>query len=167
VKRAAAVVLLSGLIALLTLGLPGCSSGSSAQPIGVSVTSSVAGNAIDQGQTVSLTASVTNDSKNAGVTWSVSGTSGSQGTLSGQSTTAVTYNAPATVTSAFTATVTATSITDTTKSASVQIKVNPLPAIASTPLQQRMQAPPTAQPQARLAEPVRSYGPSPQPCLRD
>jgi len=68
------------------------------------------------------------------VTWSVSGTSGSQGTLSGQSTTAVTYNAPATVTSAFTATVTATSITDTTKSASVQIKVNPLPAIASTPL---------------------------------
>lgn len=133
-KRAAAVVLLSGLIALLTLGLSGCSSGSSAQPIGVSVTSSVAGNAIDQGQTVSLTASVTNDSKNAGVTWSVSGTSGSQGTLSGQSTTAVTYNAPATVTSAFTATVTATSITDTTKSASVQIKVNPLPAIASTPL---------------------------------
>jgi len=58
VKRAAAVVLLSGLIALLTLGLSGCSSGSSAQPIGVSVTSSVAGNAIDQGQTVSLTASV-------------------------------------------------------------------------------------------------------------
>jgi len=125
----------TGLMVFLALALSGCG-GSSNQPVGVSLTSSVAGNAIDQAQTVSITASVTNDSKTAGVMWSVSGASGSQGTLSGQTTTAVTYNAPPSVTSAFTATVTATSITDATKSATVQIKVNPLPSITTTSLPQ-------------------------------
>jgi Putative Ig domain len=128
-------VVIAGLMVLLTVGLSGCGAGgSSNQPIDVSLSSNVAGNAIDQAQTVSITASVTNDSKSAGVTWSVSGTSGSQGTLSGQTTMAVTYNAPPTVTSAFTATVTATSITDATKSASLQIKVSPLPSITTTSL---------------------------------
>ncbi len=122
----------AGLIALFILGLSGCG-GSSSQPIGVSLTSSVAGSAIDQAQTVAITATVANDSKSAGVMWSVSG-SGSQGTLSGQTTTSVTYNAPSTVTTAFTATVTATSITDATKSATLQIKVNPLPSITTTSL---------------------------------
>ncbi len=127
-KRFAVVVLLSGLATLLTLGLSGCGGSSSTQPIGVGLTASSRG--IDQAQTVSITASVTNDAKNAGVQWSVSG----GGTLSAQTTTSVTYNAPAAVASAFTATVTATSITDSTKSASVQIKVNPLPAITTTSL---------------------------------
>ena len=66
----------TGLTVFLALGLSGCG-GSSSQPVGVSLTSSVAGSAIDQAQTVLITASVTNDSKTAGVTWSVSGTSGS------------------------------------------------------------------------------------------
>jgi hypothetical protein len=130
VKRVAVVVFLSGWVAFLTVGLSGCGGSSSAPPIGVSLASSVAGNAIDQAQTVSITASVTNDSKNAGVTWSVSG----GGTLSNQTTTAATYNAPPSVTSAFTAIVTATSITNAAESASVQIKVNPLPAIAPAAL---------------------------------
>ncbi len=117
---------MSGLIALLTLGISGC--GSSAQPIAVGLTSSA--NGIDQAQRASITASVRNDSKNAGVTWGVSG----GGTLSGQTTASATYNAPTPVTSAFTATVTATSISDTTKSATLQIKVNPLPTITTASL---------------------------------
>lgn len=125
-KRVMVVVLLSGLIALLTMGLSGC--GSSTQPIAVGITSS--GNGTDQAQAISITATVTHDAKGAGVQWSVSG----GGTLSSQTPTSVTYNAPASVTSAFTATVTAASITDTTKSASVQIKVSPPPTIATTSL---------------------------------
>jgi hypothetical protein len=131
VRRLSVAVLLAGLIGLLTFGLSGCG-GSSAAPIGVGLTASVSG--IDQAQTVAITASVGNDSKSAGVTWSVLGTNGSQGTLSAQTTTSVTYNAPASVTTAFTATVTATSISDATKSAAVQIQVNPLPSVSTTSL---------------------------------
>ncbi|HSZ62495.1 MAG TPA: putative Ig domain-containing protein [Terriglobales bacterium] len=131
-KRVTAATFLSALISfltliILTLGLSGCG-GSSTAGIGVALTSSSTG--IDQGQTASITALVTNDSKSAGVSWSVSG----GGTLSGQTTTSATYNAPASVASAFTATVTATSITDATKSASLAIKVNPLPVITTTSL---------------------------------
>ena len=125
-KRTAFAALLSGLISLFTLGLSGC--GSSTQPIGIGLTSSATG--IDQAQTVSITASVTNDAKNGGVTWSVSG----GGTLSGTTTNAATYNAPASVTKAFTATVTATSVTDATKTAALQIGVNPLPAVTISSL---------------------------------
>ncbi len=132
-KRVAAVVLLSGLTSLLTLGLSACGGSSSTpSPIGVSLASSRT--SIDQAQTVAITASVVNDSKNAGVTWSVSGSGGSQGTLSGTTATSATYNAPASVTSTFTATVTATSVTDPTKSGTLQIKVNPPPTITTTSL---------------------------------
>jgi hypothetical protein len=136
-KRATVAVLLSGLFALLTLGLSGCGSSSSTPAaIGVGLTPSGA-KSIDQAQTVPITAAVTNDSKSAGVTWTVSGTNGSQGTLTNQITTSpysVTYNTPASVTSAFTATVTATSVTDTTKLAVLKINVSPLPSVTTTSL---------------------------------
>lgn len=124
-----ATAALIALTLLLTIGFSACG-GSSSHPIAVSLSSSVAGNAIDQGETVVITASVANDSTNAGVQWSVSG----GGTLSAQTTTSATYNAPASVTTAFTATVTATSISNTNDSANLQIKVNPLPAITTTTL---------------------------------
>ena len=127
VKRLAVAVLLSEVVALLTFGLSGCG-GASSQPVAIGLTSSA--NGIDQGQTVSITALVTNDPKNAGVQWSVSG----GGTLSGQTTTSATYNAPALVASTFTATVTATSIIDPTKTSSLQFKVSPLPTITTTSL---------------------------------
>jgi hypothetical protein len=125
VKRLIAALLLSGLSTLLTLSLAGCGS-SSTPSIAIGLTSS--SNGVDQAQTASITATVTNDSKSAGVQWSASG----GGTLSGITTTSATYNAPASVTSAFTATITATSTTDSTKSASLQIKVSPLPTISTT-----------------------------------
>lgn len=80
--------------------------------------------------TVPVTATVANDSKNGGVQWAVSG----GGTLTNESTTppyTATYNAPASVSSPFTATVTATSVSDSTKSGSVQISVNPLPTVST------------------------------------
>lgn len=84
-KRATVAALLSGLIALLTL-LAGCGT-SAPPPIAVGLTSS--GTGIDQAQTASITATVAHDSKNAGVTWGVTG----GGTLSNQTPTSATYNA--------------------------------------------------------------------------
>ena len=126
-KSGTAAVLLSGLFVLITLGLSGC--GSSTQPIVVGLTPSSA-KSIDQAQTVTITATVAHDTKAAGVQWTVSG----GGMLSAQSTTSAIYTAPASVASAFTATVTATSITDTTRSAALQIKVSPPPTVATTSL---------------------------------
>jgi hypothetical protein len=76
--------------------------------------------------TSSLTAVVSNDSKNGGISWSVTCSSSQCGSFSSTSTasgTATTYTAPATVPSSNTVTVTATSVTDTTKSASVTITI--------------------------------------------
>ncbi|HSZ62831.1 MAG TPA: putative Ig domain-containing protein [Terriglobales bacterium] len=125
-KRFAGAGLLSGLIVLALLVLSGC--GSSAPPPMAVALSPSSTPGIDQAQTVPITATVSNDPKTAGVTWAVSG----GGTLTGTTTAAATYNAPASVTTAFTATVTATSVSDATKVATLQIKVAPLPAITTT-----------------------------------
>jgi len=128
VKRVASAGLLSGLVVVFLLLLSGCGS-SGTRPIAVGLTpGSTQG--IDQAQTVPITATVKQDPKTAGVTWAVSG----GGTLANPTTTSATYNAPASVTTAFTATVTATSVSDTTKMATLQIKVAPLPAITTTSL---------------------------------
>ena len=119
------------LIVLISLFM-GCG-GTSSRPVSVAVAS--ASSAIDQGQTATVTATVANDSNNAGVTWSLSGTGctgAACGALNSASANPVTYTAPASVTTAFTATVTATSMSDTTKSATTQIKVNPMPAITTS-----------------------------------
>ncbi|MGA9353895.1 MAG: Ig domain-containing protein [Terriglobales bacterium] len=115
-------------VAVLATSLIAC--GGSTAPIAVSLSPN-ASKSVDQAQTVSITASVQNDGKNAGVTWSVSGA----GMLSNQSATGATYNAPASVTTPVTAMVIATSISDTSKSATLQITVNPVPAIATQSVQ--------------------------------
>lgn len=108
----------------MAAALSGCSSPSS-PPISVSLSPSST-QAIDQSQTVAITATVANDTSSKGVSWSLSG----PGSLSNSTGASVTYAAPtANVTSAQQATVTATSVTDTTKNASLQITVNPLPLI--------------------------------------
>ena len=115
------------LVLLASVGLVGCG-GSSAPPISVSLPSSSV--QTDQGQTITITATLTNDSSLQGVTWSLTGT----GSLSGQSTASVTYIAPTTAQTVQTATLTATSIADPTKHASAQITVNLPPQILTNSL---------------------------------
>ena len=114
------------------LALSGCSgsSGSSggSKQITVTITSPTSSPTIQAGQTVNITASVANDSSNSGVTWSVSG----GGTLSSQTSTSVTYNAPATVSANTTVTVTATSAASASATATLTITVTPTPAISVT-----------------------------------
>ncbi len=118
----------SGAVALLVLALAalmgGCSS-SSGPPISVSLSPS-SQQTIDQGQTVAITATVTNDASQKGVAWTLTG----PGSLSNAAVGSVTYTSPTTnLNSAQSATVTATSQADSTKSASLLITVNPLPQI--------------------------------------
>jgi hypothetical protein len=78
------------------------------------------------GSTASLIAVVTNDSANAGVTWSVSCGSTACGSFNPTNTAsnvATTYTAPAVVPTNNTVTVVATSVTDKTKSASATITI--------------------------------------------
>src|ERR1019366_3161697 len=85
---------------------------------------------IDQCQTVAVTATVTNGTSSKGVSWTLTG----PGSLSNSTGRSVSYISPPTsLTSAQQATVTATSAADQTKTASLQITVNPYPFI---PIQQ-------------------------------
>src|ERR1700736_3718040 len=95
-------------------------------PLNIAVTLSPSSTqTLDQGQTLSVTASVANDGKNAGVQWSVTGA----GSITSKTSSSATFTAPATVSAGAAATVTATSVADSTKSASVQITVNSSPAV--------------------------------------
>ncbi len=81
------------------------------------------------GATSSITAIVSNDSQNKGVTWTVTCGSSACGSFSATSTasaTATAYTAPTTVPSPNTVKITATSVTDTTKSASATITIAPV-----------------------------------------
>lgn len=110
-------------VGLMALVAGGCSS--SSPPISVSLSPSFP-QAIDQGQTAKITASVTNDGSFKGVSWSLTG----PGSLSNSTGQSVTYIPPTTnLTSSQQATVIATSVADQTKSASVQITVNLYPQI--------------------------------------
>jgi hypothetical protein len=108
---------------------------SATPPAAVSVSSSVAVAAVQVGKTLSLTASVANDSANKGVTWALTGagcTGAACGTLSATSSasgTAITYTAPAAVPTPAAVTATATSVADTTKSASTVITVSATPIV--------------------------------------
>jgi hypothetical protein len=113
----------------LTL-LSGCGSSSSpsstpsqSQLISLSLSTGSSGAAptIDAGQSVKITATILNDSANAGVKWSLTG----GGSLSGKAPTSAVYFAPTSVAAAVTSTVTATSVSDSSKSASVKITVDP------------------------------------------
>ena len=112
--------------ALFALAMMAVTAGcSSSPPISVSLSPSSA-QAIDQGQTVGITATVINDTSSKGASWSLTG----PGSLSNSTGPSVTYNSPTTnLSSGQPATVTATSQADQTKSASLQITVNPYPQI--------------------------------------
>ena len=85
---------------------------------------------VDGTDSVTVTASVTNDKNAAGVSWAVSG----GGTLTGSTTTSTTYTAPAATSSSQSITVTATSVADATKTASVTLTVPAAPSITTSSL---------------------------------
>jgi hypothetical protein len=111
------------LLVAATAMLAGCST--SSPPISVSLSPSSL-QAIDQGQTTGISATVTNDASSKGISWNLTG----PGSLSNSTPFSVTYNPPTiNLTSSQQAVVKATSVTDQTKSASVQITVNAAPQI--------------------------------------
>jgi hypothetical protein len=104
----------------LALGLPGCSSSSSSTTTTAIVTLSPSTvQTVDEGESLNITATVTNDVNSEGVTWTLSGV----GTLSNNTTTSVTYTAPASVPNNTIVTVTATSRADSSAVGSLSITV--------------------------------------------
>ncbi|MDR3749879.1 MAG: putative Ig domain-containing protein [Terracidiphilus sp.] len=119
-------IVLVGLFLMSVLCLSGC--GGSSQPITISIGGTGGLTVVDGSDTLTLTATLTNDSNSKGVTWSVSG----GGTLSNQTATTAVYTAPATPASALTVTVTATSVADTSKSGTFTITVPAALTITTT-----------------------------------
>jgi hypothetical protein len=107
--------------------LSACSSGGGT-PSGVPITIQLAASNtnISAGQTTTITATVTGDSTNAGVSWAQSGPSG--GGLSSATTFTVIYTAPANLVGNSTASITATSVANSTVTASIQIFIAGAPA---------------------------------------
>jgi len=119
------------LCAVLTVSYLGCGSSSAAPPPpppAISVTVSPTTATMMASGTQAFTPTVTNDSANKGVNWTVSCSAPSCGSVSPTSTlsgAATTYTAPSTPpASNLTVTVTATSVTDSTKSMSATVTVN-------------------------------------------
>src|SRR6195256_2185513 len=107
--------------------ISGCGANSPPAPIAVTL-STGATQALDQGQSVTITATFANDSTGKGVTWSLAS---GPGAIASPTTTAVTYSANG---ASGTAVITATSVTDITKIFTVTITVTAVPAITTTTL---------------------------------
>ncbi|MBZ5664356.1 MAG: putative Ig domain-containing protein [Acidobacteriia bacterium] len=97
--------------------------------INVEVVSPAGPAAIDDNPSLTLpiTVQVTNDSSNAGVTWTVGPAvkGGPTGTLSNQQPLSVTYTPPTGVTSSIQVSITATSVTDSTRSVAIPVNIYP------------------------------------------
>jgi len=113
-------------ILVWALVFAGCS-GSNTITITLSPASGVS---LNPGATVTITATLTNDTNNQGVTWTLSG----PGQLSSNTTTSVVYTAPAIISTATTATVTATSVANSTITTTETITLNAVLTIATTSL---------------------------------
>ena len=118
-----------GLFLAVAAILSGC--GSSSKPIVVTL-AQASPQALDYGQSLSISATVANDAMAKGVTWTISGA----GTLTGQSATGATYVAPAPggAMAATSGMITATSATDPSKTVSLTVNVTAPPSITTTTL---------------------------------
>jgi Protein of unknown function (DUF3443) len=116
VRAFSVIVVVVGLVFLVACGGSGTPSG---LPVTIMLSASLT--SLNPGQSSNITATVTNDSSNKGVTWT-SSPSGF-GTLSNQTATSVTYTAPTSVPTATAVTITATSVASSTVTASLQISV--------------------------------------------
>jgi hypothetical protein len=127
-RRKLSLAALAELMALLAIALGGCGGGERVPPPVISVSfSGASSQTIQQSQSVTITAVVTNDSSGKGVTWTLNG----PGALSKQTSTSVEYDAPASVAYNVAATVTATAVADPTKSASDSVTVTYPPVALS------------------------------------
>jgi hypothetical protein len=111
-------VLLASMLAIFVCASfwTGCSGGSS---LSIALTPSTT-TSVNPGSSLAITASVTNDTSNKGVTWTLTG----PGTLTSETITTVTYVAPTAATANTTATVTATSVANTSIIATLNITIN-------------------------------------------
>ncbi len=111
------------LVLVGTLGfLGGCGGGGTPSGLPITITLSPTSASLNEGGVVNIVATVANDSSNAGVSWSLSP---SVGALSAQTTTSVTYTAPAVVTTTTVVNVVATSIASSSVTASLPITISP------------------------------------------
>ena len=126
---------------VITLCLMACSGTSSGPTPPASISVSFLNppvTSLNVGTSTGVIATVSNDTKNAGVTWKVSCGSSSCGTVSPAMTASggsATYTAPSAVPAPAAVTITATSVTDTTKSVSASITITstaPPPPISVT-----------------------------------
>lgn len=104
----------------------GCGGGTKPLAISVAATSTT----VDGGDSITLTATVTNDKNAGGVNWNLNG----PGTLSNTTTTGATYTAPAATGNSQSATITATSVADASKTYPVSITIPAQPTITTTQL---------------------------------
>lgn len=127
-------VLAATSIVLLSVGCSGAGGSDPNPPTPISVSlSSQRVTTMQVGTATTISATVSNDSLNGGVTWSVSCGTSSCGSFNPTKTSSganTTYTAPATVPSAGVVTVTATSLSDPTKSATASITITTAPAIS-------------------------------------
>ena len=133
-RRLLCVGVFPAIFAAVLLG--GCGGGSTSLFV---VLNPSTNQSVDVGQSVTFTAFVPNDTKNAGVTWTVTGQhckGQNCGVLSSSTTSSVTYQAPpSTVTgNLLTVTLTATSVTDKRATAKLNIAVTPAPVIQTVSL---------------------------------
>ncbi len=112
-------------LAAVVLLFAGCNSGS--KPISITITSPTGAQALDLGQSFTISVTVNNDKLAKGATFTYSGV-GSLGNITG---TGATYTAPATGTGG-TATITITSATDPTKSVTLTVTVTAPPSISNS-----------------------------------
>jgi len=131
--------LCAGLLAAVVWTIAGCGSGVSLKtPLPIVVTVLPATASVQAGiGTQSFTATLTNDSQNMGVTWSLSGAGCSGmtcGTLSNISSTSVKYAAPAKAPLPNAVTLTATSVSDKTTGAAATVTVTAAPVAPTVTL---------------------------------
>lgn len=123
-------------LALLAAGfLAGCG-GSGPSGLVIVVTPGT-NQSVDQNQSVPFTAFVANDTSNSGVTWSLTGThcaSAACGTLTSNTSSSVTYNAPKSVGVLLNVILTATAVANTKNTSTLNISVSPAPTISTTSL---------------------------------
>src|SRR3984885_13706979 len=114
--------------------IAGCGGGSNATPPAISVAGMPSTAAVQPGAAAQFSATVTNDSGNKGVAWTVSCSTAPCGTVSPAATAsgvATTYTAPPTApASALTVTITATSVTNASATASAVVTVPAAAAVS-------------------------------------